>query len=632
MKNLKYRLHYCVLLLLILGARLSAFAQITPSQDSYVNTNSPSTNYGTSPFLNLVSSGSSIQTTFLKFDLSSVPAGYTGANIAKATLRLYVSNVTAAGSFNVHLVGGNWSEKTITDSLSPVVGATIASVVPLTSANVENYVQVDVTAAVKEWLDGTPNDGLALVPNSPLTASFESKENTKESQPAELDIVFNNGLPNSCASGQILQWNGSAWACAAEDKGSVTSVGLSAPASDFTVSGSPITSSGILNFNWNVPPTSGNEPFAIVKRDGSGNFSAQGVSAVTVNSALVTSNQVTSQFAAPNQNLMFAENTDTTSWNVGIWGQTDTNAIGAAGALGEASAFNGLTFGVEGTTNSDDVGSGVAGIAANSSGFTHGVIGASNSPNGTGVYGMTVSPSNTGTNKSGAGVWGDSALTGGFGILGTVDDGTAGLFLNNSNQAALYAQNNGTGNSFFAINSSTGGFCDVDPAGNLNCTGAKHAVVPIDGGQRKVALAAIESPKNWFEDLGSAQLSAGSATVTLEPDFAQTVNTGMEYHVFLTPNGDCKGLYVSQTTAGSFEVHELGGGSSNVSFDYRIVALRKNFENIRLEDHTKDFELAKLLKNRGTAKVAPAKMDMSKLMPHAKPVPNTRPITQKTVK
>jgi hypothetical protein len=26
----------------------------------------------------------------------------------------------------------------------------------------------------------------------------------------------------------------------------------------------------------------------------------------------------------------------------------------------------------------------------------------------------------------------------------------------------------------------------------------------------------------------------------------ETVNTGLDYHVFLTPNGDCKGLYVSQ--------------------------------------------------------------------------------------
>jgi hypothetical protein len=33
-------------------------------------------------------------------------------------------------------------------------------------------------------------------------------------------------------------------------------------------------------------------------------------------------------------------------------------------------------------------------------------------------------------------------------------------------------------------------------------------------------------------------------------------------------------------------VRELGGGRSTVAFDYRIVALRRGFENVRLEDLT----------------------------------------------
>jgi hypothetical protein len=105
----------------------------------------------------------------------------------------------------------------------------------------------------------------------------------------------------------------------------------------------------------------------------------------------------------------------------------------------------------------------------------------------------------------------------------------------------------------------------------------------------KFALYAIESPQNWFEDFGSGKLSAGSATVRLESTFAQTVNTGVEYHVFLTPRGDSKGLYVTNETAGSFEVHEQGGGRSSIAFDYRIVAERKGFEKIRMEDRTRFF-------------------------------------------
>jgi hypothetical protein len=64
----------------------------------------------------------------------------------------------------------------------------------------------------------------------------------------------------------------------------------------------------------------------------------------------------------------------------------------------------------------------------------------------------------------------------------------------------------------------------------------KNAVVPVNSGTQNVALAAIESaiesPKNWFEDFGSAQLSGGLAVIRLDSTFTQTVNTRVEYHIF----------------------------------------------------------------------------------------------------
>ncbi len=136
--------------------------------------------------------------------------------------------------------------------------------------------------------------------------------------------------------------------------------------------------------------------------------------------------------------------------------------------------------------------------------------------------------------------------------------------------------------------------------------GTKNAVVPIDGGARKVALSAIESPKNWFEDAGSAQLVHGSAVVNLDPDFIQTVNTGMDYKVSPVPNGDCKGLYITNKTATSFEVRELGGGTSNVAFDYRIMALRKNYENVRFADHTNDPALKRMEERKAATMASPS--------------------------
>jgi hypothetical protein len=248
MKNLKIQSRFAAFLLLMLGGCIAAFAQITPSGDAYTSTATPTTNLGTKPLLDIESAS---QTSYIQFDLSSIPSGYSSASIAKATLKLYVNAVTTAGSFNVDHVNGTWSEKTITADLAPALGTTIVSSVPLTSANVHDYILIDITPALGAWLDGTePNDGIALVANSPLNASFDSKENTTNSHPPELDIVFagggtisgvttasgsgltgggtrgmlNLGLTNTCAAHQVLQWNGSSWACSAAGTGTITGV------------------------------------------------------------------------------------------------------------------------------------------------------------------------------------------------------------------------------------------------------------------------------------------------------------------------------------------------------------------------------------------------------------------------
>jgi hypothetical protein len=121
--------------------------------------------------------------------------------------------------------------------------------------------------------------------------------------------------------------------------------------------------------------------------------------------------------------------------------------------------------------------------------------------------------------------------------------------------------------------------------GDLACNGSVTAVVHA-GGSRQVALNTISSPEDWFEDAGAGQLSNGEAVVNIEAVFGETVNTGVEYRVFLTPNGDCKGLYVAQKSPTSFVVRELGGGHSSIAFDYRIMAKRVGYEKVRLTDLT----------------------------------------------
>jgi len=187
MKNLHTQL--AALLLSMLCLLTGAYGQLTPSQDSYTNTATPTANYGAKTLLDVEST----QTTFIQFNLESIPSGYTSANITKATLKLYVNAVTKAGSFNVDYINGTWSESTITADLAPALGTTIQASVPLTTADKNQYILVDITAAVQAWPSGTANDGIALVGNSPVNATFDSKESTTTSHPPELDIVFAGG-------------------------------------------------------------------------------------------------------------------------------------------------------------------------------------------------------------------------------------------------------------------------------------------------------------------------------------------------------------------------------------------------------------------------------------------------------
>jgi len=121
----------------------------------------------------------------------------------------------------------------------------------------------------------------------------------------------------------------------------------------------------------------------------------------------------------------------------------------------------------------------------------------------------------------------------------------------------------------------------TDSLGDTTAVGTKNAAVPLKSG-KMVKVFSMESPEVWFEDFGAGQLMGGITTVALDQKFTQTVNLAKGYHVFVTPKGDCKGLYVSNETKTGFEVRELGGGQSSVAFDYRIVAHRNGYETTRL--------------------------------------------------
>jgi hypothetical protein len=385
----------------------------------------------------------------------------------------------------------------------------------------------------------------------------------------------------SCATGQILKWNGSAWACAADNNsgGTVTSI-----TAGTGLSGGTITTSGTISVNASVVP----------ELAAANTFT--NVNTVSINSS---NPDLSLANAGGGDGIDIAVGSGNgitiTSGDFGIRAQNaSTDSVVAQGGF-DGGYFIGGTG--DGVFIQDDTDAGfTAGTVGFEFGSTQETLGAwdfSASPAGYGVYGEQVTGNTSGFSRPSA-IWGDASAA--PGVLATSDseDGLVALTADSSGigQAAAFFDNTSTNGSdpvIYAYGFGVGGTCIINTSGDLSCSGSKSAVVPVDGGSRKVALYAIEGPENWFEDAGSAHLSNGEAVVNLEGVFGQTVNTDIDYHVFLTPNGDCKGLYVSQKTAASFVVRELGGGTSSIAFDYRIMAKRKGYENIRLADKTEAF-------------------------------------------
>ena len=144
--------------------------------------------------------------------------------------------------------------------------------------------------------------------------------------------------------------------------GSVTSVGLAAPTSDFTVSGSPVKTSGTLQFAWNVAPTNAATANAIVKRDSTGSFSAGSITAslgVTgASTAVGVYGESTGTASGDNgvQGVTFAGpgsgvagfNNSGAPGGIGVYGQGDTAmyAYGSTtGVFGHGSSYGFATDG-----------------------------------------------------------------------------------------------------------------------------------------------------------------------------------------------------------------------------------------------------------------------------------------------
>ena len=585
MKNFKDRTLFAVLLL-TLGSLATAYAQNTPTDDAYTNTGAPTINYGTATTLSVVTPS---ETTYIKFDLSSIPTGYASANVAKASLKLYVNAVTTAGSLNVDFVNGTWSEKTITGNNAPALGTTVAPSVPLAKANAHDYILVDVTSAVGAWLDGSQaNDGLALVGNSPLSASFDSKENTSQSHPPELDIVFNStitgvtagsglsgggtkgdvtlSLLNTCASGQALIWNGTAWECGNAGTGSITGV---TAGTDLTGGGT----GGNVTLNLNTAATdaryaqlvaantfTGNQSIA-------GNVSANGTINATTgfnlggsafafgststtnaflgfagNSTMTGTGNTASGYAALHANTTGTYNT--ANGEGAIYSNTTGNgntAVGfqalydnATGSFNTALGSNAGTYPATNLSNTTAIGAFATVTASNSL-----VLGSTAPPTNVGI-GTTAPQARLDVTGNGLEVYaGDPACGGGTAAIGFGSSGfstCSNYALRGDSGGNLYINSSSTGWMFFNHNNS--GLMSLDPSGNLSISGnlskgggSFKIDHPLDPANKYLYHSFVESPDMMNIYNGLVTLGArGSAWITM-PDYLQALNRDFRYQL-----------------------------------------------------------------------------------------------------
>jgi hypothetical protein len=279
-----------------------------------------------------------------------------------------------------------------------------------------------------------------------------------------------------------------------------------------------------------------------------------------------------------------------------------------AGVLGQDLASGGSNAGVVGTSVTDI---GVLGTTMKSGTGVWGKVG-----NGTGVFGESangfgVSGEVTTLSTHGAGVLG-VGLSGGRGVIGTV--GSANAFIVPATPAAgvdgiagyggngVRAENFATPlplptaigaayqNAALAVLSASGGNIplivartntsdkmSLDSNGNMILAGTLTTkgtplIVHRTTDGSSIGTYTSEQSLPSIEDFGKARLVSGQAYVYIDAAFASTIDPRADYLVFLTPEGDSRGLYVTDKSMRGFVVRENQGGRSTLAFDYRIVA------------------------------------------------------------
>lgn len=118
----------------------------------------------------------------------------------------------------------------------------------------------------------------------------------------------------------------------------------------------------------------------------------------------------------------------------------------------------------------------------------------------------------------------------------------------------------------------------VTIGGSLSVTGEKNRIIDTENYDTRKQYC-YETATPYFGDIGTAQTDdKGKCYIDIDDIFSETVNTGVEYQVFLQKEGQGD-LWVEEKTDSYFVVR----GTENLKFSWEIKAIQKDYEFERLE-------------------------------------------------
>ncbi len=144
--------------------------------DAYVNSASPTTNYGSAT--NLRADGSPDVHSYLRFDVQGL-----NGTVTKATLRVYANSAASQGCTANRVADNTWSESSINYNNAPPVGSALGS---SGSFGAGVWISIDVTA----YITGNGTYNLALTTPGSTNISFGSSESGANAPQLIIETVY----------------------------------------------------------------------------------------------------------------------------------------------------------------------------------------------------------------------------------------------------------------------------------------------------------------------------------------------------------------------------------------------------------------------------------------------------------